>query len=415
MRRTPQWPRKVFVNLPVKDLARSTEFFTGLGFPLDRRFSDEQIRLAWSSATTSTRCSLTEPFFQSFTARAIPDTSKTAEAIVALEVESRHRVDELAEQAVGTGGSPAGEPMEEYGMYVRRFEDPDGHLWEVFHMEPIQDCGPGGLGMTASVTILIQDELVYRIFIQATAQEVWDALTMPGWTQKYGYRARVKVRPGAGRDLPGLRQRAPERAARPGSDHQRGSDRGRAAQAARADLAPDVRRPGRGRARHPPELGNPRRADGPDRRDRQPRMSRGPADGRARGRPGGRPGRLELGPERPEDAAGNGQAADGWTTKRGGQVAHIVVMGGGLNGLTAGILLADGHQVTVTERDAAGPRGNAGDLWQRWDRRGVNQFRQVHFMLPRWRALMGAGAARGDRRARGPGRRPHQHARRAAG
>jgi 2-polyprenyl-6-methoxyphenol hydroxylase-like FAD-dependent oxidoreductase len=64
-------------------------------------------------------------------------------------------------------------------------------------------------------------------------------------------------------------------------------------------------------------------------------------------------------------------------------------MGGGLNGLTAGMLLArDGHQVTVLERDAAGPRGRAGDLWQRWDRRGVNQFRQVHFMLPRWRAVM---------------------------
>ena len=70
-------------------------------------------------------------------------------------------------------------------------------------------------------------------------------------------------------------------------------------------------------------------------------------------------------------------------------MAHIVVMGGGLNGLTAGILLArDGHQVIVTERDAAGPRGNAADLWQRWDRRGVNQFRQLHFMLPRWRAVI---------------------------
>ncbi len=70
-------------------------------------------------------------------------------------------------------------------------------------------------------------------------------------------------------------------------------------------------------------------------------------------------------------------------------MAQIVVIGGGLNGLTAGMLLArDGHQVTVTERDAAGPRGRAGDVWQRWDRRGVNQFRQLHFMLPRWRAVM---------------------------
>ena len=70
-------------------------------------------------------------------------------------------------------------------------------------------------------------------------------------------------------------------------------------------------------------------------------------------------------------------------------MAQIVVMGGGLVGLTAGMLLArDGHQVTVLERDAAGPKGRAGDLWQRWDRRGVNQFRQLHFMLPRWRAVM---------------------------
>ena len=52
------------------------------------------------------------------------------------------------------------------------------------------------------------------------------------------------------------------------------------------------------------------------------------------------------------------------------------------------LLARDGHQVTVLERDAAGPRGRAGDLWQRWDRRGVNQFRQLHFMLPRWRAVM---------------------------
>ena len=52
------------------------------------------------------------------------------------------------------------------------------------------------------------------------------------------------------------------------------------------------------------------------------------------------------------------------------------------------VIVRDGHRVTVLERDAAVPRGSAGELWQRWERRGVNQFRQLHFMLPRWRALM---------------------------
>src|SRR5258708_37667585 len=45
---------------------------------------------------------------------------------------------------------------------------------------------------------LVQDELAYHIFIQATAQDVWDALTGPGWTRKYGYRTLVKFDPQPG-------------------------------------------------------------------------------------------------------------------------------------------------------------------------------------------------------------------------
>jgi hypothetical protein len=48
------------------------------------------------------------------------------------------------------------------------------------------------------VTTLVRDELAYHIFIQATARDVWDALTMPGWTGKYGYRTRVKYDPQPG-------------------------------------------------------------------------------------------------------------------------------------------------------------------------------------------------------------------------
>ena len=49
-------------------------------------------------------------------------------------------------------------------------------------------------GVKAGVTTLVQDELAYHIFIQATAQDVWDALTGRGWTQKYGYRTLVVIR-----------------------------------------------------------------------------------------------------------------------------------------------------------------------------------------------------------------------------
>jgi predicted lactoylglutathione lyase len=78
---------------------------------------------------------LVEKFFQSFTTKEIADASKTTEAIIALGVESRERVDELADKALASGGQPVKEPMDQDPMYGRSFQDPDGHIWEVFYMD----------------------------------------------------------------------------------------------------------------------------------------------------------------------------------------------------------------------------------------------------------------------------------------
>ncbi|BBH70750.1 hydroxylase [Actinoplanes sp. OR16] len=70
-------------------------------------------------------------------------------------------------------------------------------------------------------------------------------------------------------------------------------------------------------------------------------------------------------------------------------MARILILGAGLAGLGTALLLArDQHQVTVIERDPDGPPPDAGDAWDDWQRRGVNQFRLPHFMLPRWWHLM---------------------------
>ena len=72
-------------------------------------------------------------------------------------------------------------------------------------------------------------------------------------------------------------------------------------------------------------------------------------------------------------------------------MADILIIGSGLGGLSAATLLArDGHRVTVLERDPEPPPPveRSGAAWDRWHRRGVNQFRLPHFMLPRWWAQM---------------------------
>ena len=64
---------------------------------------------------------------------------------------------------------------------------------------------------------------------------------------------------------------------------------------------------------------------------------------------------------------------------------QLVVVGAGLTGLTASLLLARaGHTVTVLDRDPATPPQSAEECWEDWRRPGVSQFHQPHLMLPRW-------------------------------
>jgi 2-polyprenyl-6-methoxyphenol hydroxylase-like FAD-dependent oxidoreductase len=69
------------------------------------------------------------------------------------------------------------------------------------------------------------------------------------------------------------------------------------------------------------------------------------------------------------------------------EMANVLVTGGGMIGLSTAMLLAgDGHQVTLLERDPAEPP-SPDVAWEDWERRGVNQFRMLHFLLPRFHKL----------------------------
>jgi predicted lactoylglutathione lyase len=120
-------PTKLFVNLPVKDLNRSREFFTGLGFAF-YGMTDDMASVVISEHTQVML--LAEPTFASFTTKDVADATANTEVILVLGVERPDQVDELVEKALAAGASVAGVPQEGGGRYQRGFTDLDGHHWE---------------------------------------------------------------------------------------------------------------------------------------------------------------------------------------------------------------------------------------------------------------------------------------------
>jgi len=127
--------RKLFVNLSVRDLGKSMEFFSRLGFEFNPKFTDDKAACMVVSGDAYVML-LTEPFFKTFTTKAICDTRAQTEGLFALACDSRNEVDVLVEKAVAGGGNPAMPPQDHGFMYVRSFYDLDGHHWEVFWMDP---------------------------------------------------------------------------------------------------------------------------------------------------------------------------------------------------------------------------------------------------------------------------------------
>jgi predicted lactoylglutathione lyase len=127
--------RQIYVNLPVKDLERSKAFFTALGFAFNPRFSDANAGCLVISDSIYAML-LAEPFFRTFTTKQIVDTRTSIEVLLALSCETRAEVDAMVEKAVAAGGRLARDAKDHGFMFERAFEDPDGHTWEVFWMDP---------------------------------------------------------------------------------------------------------------------------------------------------------------------------------------------------------------------------------------------------------------------------------------
>jgi predicted lactoylglutathione lyase len=126
---------QIFVNLPIKNLKKSMDFFTALGFKFNMQFTDDTATCMIVSDTIFVML-LTEAKFKNFTPKAICDATKSSEVLICLSMDSRDKVNEMLRKAVAAGGSTYNDPQDRGFMYGHGFQDLDGHIWELIYMDP---------------------------------------------------------------------------------------------------------------------------------------------------------------------------------------------------------------------------------------------------------------------------------------
>ena len=126
--------KQIYLNLPVKDLDKSVAFFTKLGFTFNPQFTDETASCMIIGENIYAML-LTEKKFKEFTKKEIADAKKTTEVLIAIDAESRAKVDEMVKNAIAAGGASYADPQDHGWMYQHSFEDLDGHQWEVLYAD----------------------------------------------------------------------------------------------------------------------------------------------------------------------------------------------------------------------------------------------------------------------------------------
>jgi len=125
---------QIFVNLAVKDLKRSIDFYTKLGYKFNPQFTDENATCMIVGENIFVML-LVESFFKTFTSKELCDAAKGTEVLVCVSAESRAKVDELVAKAVAAGGTAPRDAKDHGFMYGHGYEDLDGHIWELIYMQ----------------------------------------------------------------------------------------------------------------------------------------------------------------------------------------------------------------------------------------------------------------------------------------
>lgn len=126
--------KQIFINVVVKDLQKSMNFYAALGFTNNPQFSDDEGKcMVWSENIFL--MIMTPEKFTTFATKPIADTKTKLAALFSLSVESIDEVNDIVNDGLEAGGIEPNE-FKDYGfMYQRTIEDFDGHTWEIFFMD----------------------------------------------------------------------------------------------------------------------------------------------------------------------------------------------------------------------------------------------------------------------------------------
>jgi predicted lactoylglutathione lyase len=126
--------KQLFINLAVKDVQQSMDFYTAMGFTNNPQFSDEQGKcMVWSDSIYLML--LSHEKFASFATKPIADTKSKLAGLFSLSMESEEEVHQMMEKGLKAGGVEPHE-IRNYGFMIQRtIEDFDGHTWEIFFMD----------------------------------------------------------------------------------------------------------------------------------------------------------------------------------------------------------------------------------------------------------------------------------------
>ena len=171
--------KELWINLPVKNVAKSKEFFKALGFTLNTKHGDTNENACFNIGEKKVGMMLfPEAVFKTFAQHEITDTKLSAEVLISIDAETREEVDEIAKKAADAGGNVFAKPAELQGwMYGCGFADLDGHRWNVLHMDMSK--------IQPQKTATNKDCIIIHANVHATSEKVWDYWTKPEHIMKW--------------------------------------------------------------------------------------------------------------------------------------------------------------------------------------------------------------------------------------